>query len=57
MVKDARSVAYLDTLLIDHKLLQYVKYTERFNIAKGITNFVTNNVFLTKKENHNNNKT
>ena len=54
---------YLDTVVIGHKCLQYVKYTKWINNAKAFAQFYVNNDFFWTKSkkktnnNNNNNKT
>jgi len=44
---------YLDTVVIGHKCLQYVKYTKWINNAKAIAQFYVNNDFFWTKSKKN----
>jgi len=48
---------YLYTLIISHKSSNMLRILNKLTLYKELQIFVTNNVFLDKKEKHNNNKT
>jgi len=42
---------YIDTLIIGHKFSNMLSILNELTLQKQLQNFVTNNVFLTKKQN------